>query len=43
MNKKPRGPARKSMDEINSKELCGATTMSSSFGERKETSHEYMA
>ena len=42
-DKKPRGLARKSMTEINSEELCGAATMSSSSGERKETSHEYMA
>ena len=43
LNEKPRGLARKSMAEINSEELCGAATMSSSSGERKETSHEYMA
>ena len=43
LNKKPRGLARKSMAEINSEELCGAATISSSSGERKETSHEYMA
>ena len=43
LNKKPRGLARKSMAEINSEELCGAATMSSSSGERKKTSHEYMA
>ena len=42
-NEKPRGLARKSMAEINSEELCGAATMSSNSGERKETSHEYMA
>ncbi|KAL5158622.1 hypothetical protein HKD37_15G043055 [Glycine soja] len=40
LNKKPRGLARKSMAEINSEELYGAATMGSSFGERKETSHE---
>ena len=40
LNKKPRGLARKSMAEINFEELCGAATMSSSFEERKETSHE---
>ncbi|KAL5194181.1 hypothetical protein HKD37_20G056302 [Glycine soja] len=39
LNKKPRGPARKSMAETNSEVLCGVATMSSSSGERKETSH----
>jgi len=29
LNKKPRGPARKSMVEINSEELCGVATVSS--------------
>ena len=43
LNKKPRGPARKSMVEINFEELCGVAIVSSSSGEKKETSHEYMA
>jgi len=43
LNKKPKGLARKSMAKINSEELCGTATMNSSSGERKETSHEYMA
>jgi len=43
LKRKPRGLARKSMAEINSEELCGAATMSSSFEGKRETNHEYIA
>ena len=43
LNKKPKGPARRNMAEINSEEHCGVATMSSNSEERKETGHGCMA
>ena len=37
------GKEGRNMAEINSEELCGVATMSSSSGERKETGHGCMA